>query len=64
MASSALLQLGQNVDRTECKNRDSVYLLLHKVSSPLPDPSCEYVHTFFQLCTELLFLCSYLNEQI
>ncbi|XP_029006069.1 nck-associated protein 1-like [Betta splendens] len=31
MASSTLLQLGQNVDRVEVKNRESVYLLLHMI---------------------------------
>lgn len=64
MASSALLQLGQNVERTECKNRDSVYLLLHKVSSPLPDLFCEHVQKCIQLCTGLLVCCSHFNEQI
>lgn len=33
MASSTLLQLGQNIERLECKNRESVYLLLHMVTS-------------------------------
>ncbi|XP_053172229.1 nck-associated protein 1-like [Scomber japonicus] len=31
MASSTLLQLGQNVERVESKNRESVYLLLHMI---------------------------------
>ncbi|XP_057703129.1 nck-associated protein 1-like isoform X2 [Corythoichthys intestinalis] len=31
LASSALLQLGQNVEKTEIKNRESIYLLLHMI---------------------------------
>nr|XP_019952062.1 PREDICTED: nck-associated protein 1-like isoform X1 [Paralichthys olivaceus] len=31
IASSTLLQLGQNVERVEVKNRESVYLLLHMI---------------------------------
>lgn len=31
LASSTLLQLGQNVEKMESKNRESVYLLLHMV---------------------------------
>lgn len=31
LASSTLLQLGQNVERMEIKNRESIYLLLHMV---------------------------------
>ncbi|KAM9758995.1 nck-associated protein 1-like isoform 1-T1 [Menidia menidia] len=31
LASSTLLQLGQNVERVESKNRESVYLLLHMI---------------------------------
>ncbi|XP_051528230.1 nck-associated protein 1-like isoform X1 [Myxocyprinus asiaticus] len=36
VASSVLLQLGQNVERVEIKNRDSVYLLLHMISKESP----------------------------
>uniref|UniRef100_A0A7N8Y0G4 NCK associated protein 1 like n=1 Tax=Mastacembelus armatus TaxID=205130 RepID=A0A7N8Y0G4_9TELE len=31
IASSTLLQLGQNVERVEVKNRESIYLLLHMI---------------------------------
>ncbi|XP_029287413.1 LOW QUALITY PROTEIN: nck-associated protein 1-like [Cottoperca gobio] len=31
LASSTLLQLGQNVEKMESKNRDSIYLLLHLI---------------------------------
>ncbi|KAM8915021.1 nck-associated protein 1-like isoform 1-T1 [Spinachia spinachia] len=31
LASSTLLQLGQNVEKTESKNRESIYLLLHMI---------------------------------
>ncbi|KAK2861910.1 hypothetical protein Q5P01_001443 [Channa striata] len=31
MASSTLLQLGQNIERVEVKNRESIYLLLHMI---------------------------------
>ncbi|XP_029682834.1 nck-associated protein 1-like [Takifugu rubripes] len=47
MASSALLQLGQNVDRTECKNRDSVYLLLHKIVEESPFLSQDMLESCF-----------------
>uniref|UniRef100_A0A8B9HJS8 NCK associated protein 1 like n=1 Tax=Astyanax mexicanus TaxID=7994 RepID=A0A8B9HJS8_ASTMX len=36
VASSALLQLGQNVDKVEIKNRDSVYLLLDMIVEESP----------------------------
>ncbi|XP_041837245.1 nck-associated protein 1-like [Melanotaenia boesemani] len=36
LASSTLLQLGQNVERVECKNRESVYLLLHMIVEESP----------------------------
>uniref|UniRef100_A0A673H3Q4 Nck-associated protein 1-like n=1 Tax=Sinocyclocheilus rhinocerous TaxID=307959 RepID=A0A673H3Q4_9TELE len=36
VASSILLQLGQNVERVEIKNRDSVYLLLHMIVEQSP----------------------------
>ncbi|XP_030633135.1 nck-associated protein 1-like [Chanos chanos] len=36
VASSTLLQLGQSVERTEIKNRDSVYLLLHMIVEESP----------------------------
>ncbi|XP_026203218.1 nck-associated protein 1-like [Anabas testudineus] len=31
MASSTLLQLGQNIEKVEVKNRESIYLLLHMI---------------------------------
>ncbi|KAL6112208.1 nckap1l [Pungitius sinensis] len=31
LASSTLLQMGQNVEKTESKNRESIYLLLHMI---------------------------------
>lgn len=40
MASSTLLQLGQNVERVEVKNRESIYLLLHMVGFPVQYCSC------------------------
>ncbi|XP_039654666.1 nck-associated protein 1-like isoform X2 [Perca fluviatilis] len=36
LASSTLLQLGQNVERMESKNRDSIYLLLHGIVEESP----------------------------
>ncbi|XDV52257.1 hypothetical protein PO909_021001 [Leuciscus waleckii] len=36
VASSILLQLGQNVERVEIKNRDSVYLILHMIVDQSP----------------------------
>uniref|UniRef100_A0A672LQ16 Nck-associated protein 1-like n=1 Tax=Sinocyclocheilus grahami TaxID=75366 RepID=A0A672LQ16_SINGR len=36
VASSILLQLGQNVERMEIKNRDSVYLILHMIVEQSP----------------------------
>uniref|UniRef100_A0A8C9T113 NCK associated protein 1 like n=1 Tax=Scleropages formosus TaxID=113540 RepID=A0A8C9T113_SCLFO len=36
VASSTLLQLGQNVERTDSKNRDSIYLLLHMIVEESP----------------------------
>lgn len=36
VASSVLLQLGQNVDNREIKNRDSVYILLHMIVEQSP----------------------------
>ncbi|KAK2874521.1 hypothetical protein Q8A67_021674 [Cirrhinus molitorella] len=36
VASSILLQLGQNVERVEIKNRDSIYLILHMIVEQSP----------------------------
>ncbi|KAG2467841.1 NCKPL protein, partial [Polypterus senegalus] len=36
IASSALLQLGQNMERLETRNRDSVYLMLHLIVEESP----------------------------
>ncbi|XP_067287346.1 nck-associated protein 1-like [Pseudorasbora parva] len=36
VASSVLLQLGQNMERVEIKNRDSVYLILHMIVEQSP----------------------------
>uniref|UniRef100_A0A8C9ZM88 NCK associated protein 1 like n=1 Tax=Sander lucioperca TaxID=283035 RepID=A0A8C9ZM88_SANLU len=36
LASSTLLQLGQNVEKMESKNRDSIYLLLHGIVEESP----------------------------
>ncbi|KAL4655717.1 nck-associated protein 1-like [Arapaima gigas] len=36
VASSTLLQLGQNVEKTDTKNRDSIYLLLHMIVEESP----------------------------
>lgn len=47
MASSALLQLGQNVDRAEIKNRESVYLLLHMIVEESPFLSQDMLESCF-----------------
>nr|XP_020476127.1 nck-associated protein 1-like isoform X1 [Monopterus albus]XP_020476199.1 nck-associated protein 1-like isoform X1 [Monopterus albus]XP_020476271.1 nck-associated protein 1-like isoform X1 [Monopterus albus] len=36
LASSTLLQLGQNVERMEVKNRESIYLLMHMIVEKSP----------------------------
>ncbi|XP_043108126.1 nck-associated protein 1-like isoform X2 [Puntigrus tetrazona] len=47
VASSILLQLGQNVERVEIKNRDSVYLLLHMTVEQSPFLSQDMLETCF-----------------
>uniref|UniRef100_A0A672YG36 NCK associated protein 1 like n=1 Tax=Sphaeramia orbicularis TaxID=375764 RepID=A0A672YG36_9TELE len=47
MASSALLQLGQNVERVEIKNRESVYLLLHMIVEESPFLSQDMLESCF-----------------
>lgn len=61
MASSTLLQLGQNIERLECKNRESVYLLLHMVKSTI-SISCVFsmrVHSLVGLETQIQILYFY-----
>uniref|UniRef100_A0AAQ5WYH7 NCK associated protein 1 like n=1 Tax=Amphiprion ocellaris TaxID=80972 RepID=A0AAQ5WYH7_AMPOC len=47
LASSALLQLGQNVERVESKNRESVYLLLHMIVEESPFLSQDMLESCF-----------------
>ncbi|KAJ8378284.1 hypothetical protein AAFF_G00244190 [Aldrovandia affinis] len=47
VASSTLLQLGQNVERTESKNRDSIYLLLHMIVEESPFLSQDMLESCF-----------------
>ncbi|KAG7281772.1 hypothetical protein CRUP_037053 [Coryphaenoides rupestris] len=47
LASSTLLQMGQNVDRVESKNRDSVYLLLHMIVEQSPFLSQDMLESCF-----------------
>uniref|UniRef100_UPI0037E846CE nck-associated protein 1-like n=1 Tax=Semicossyphus pulcher TaxID=241346 RepID=UPI0037E846CE len=47
MASSTLLQLGQNVERMESKNRESVYLLLHMIVEESPFLSQDMLESCF-----------------
>ncbi|XP_041638918.1 nck-associated protein 1-like [Cheilinus undulatus] len=47
MASSTLLQLGQNVERIEIKNRESVYLLLHMIVEESPFLSQDMLESCF-----------------
>uniref|UniRef100_A0A3B5B3D4 NCK associated protein 1 like n=1 Tax=Stegastes partitus TaxID=144197 RepID=A0A3B5B3D4_9TELE len=47
LASSALLQLGQNVDKVESKNRESVYLLLHMIVEESPFLSQDMLESCF-----------------
>ncbi|XP_060899181.1 nck-associated protein 1-like [Labrus mixtus] len=47
MASSTLLQLGQNVERIESKNRESVYLLLHMIVEESPFLSQDMLESCF-----------------
>ncbi|XP_069547019.1 nck-associated protein 1-like [Brachyistius frenatus] len=47
LASSTLLQLGQNVDRVESKNRESIYLLLHMIVEESPFLSQDMLESCF-----------------
>uniref|UniRef100_A0A3B4DIY9 NCK associated protein 1 like n=1 Tax=Pygocentrus nattereri TaxID=42514 RepID=A0A3B4DIY9_PYGNA len=47
VASSTLLQLGQNVDKVEVKNRDSVYLLLDMIVEESPFLSQDVLESCF-----------------
>ncbi|XP_058488770.1 nck-associated protein 1-like [Solea solea] len=47
MASSTLLQLGQNIDRVEVKNRESIYLLLHMIVDLSPFLSQDMLESCF-----------------
>uniref|UniRef100_A0A8C4F049 NCK associated protein 1 like n=2 Tax=Dicentrarchus labrax TaxID=13489 RepID=A0A8C4F049_DICLA len=47
MASSTLLQLGQNVERMESKNRESIYLLLHMIVEESPFLSQDMLESCF-----------------
>uniref|UniRef100_A0A3Q4GMY8 NCK associated protein 1 like n=1 Tax=Neolamprologus brichardi TaxID=32507 RepID=A0A3Q4GMY8_NEOBR len=47
LASSTLLQLGQNVERMEIKNRESIYLLLHMIVEESPFLSQDMLESCF-----------------
>uniref|UniRef100_A0A0E9WHC5 Uncharacterized protein n=2 Tax=Anguilla TaxID=7935 RepID=A0A0E9WHC5_ANGAN len=47
VASSTLLQLGQNVAAVESKNRDSIYLLLHMIVEESPFLSQDMLENCF-----------------
>ncbi|KAJ8259523.1 hypothetical protein GJAV_G00170300 [Gymnothorax javanicus] len=47
VASSTLLQLGQNVEAMESKNRDSIYLLLHMIVEESPFLSQDMLESCF-----------------
>ncbi|XP_030277207.1 nck-associated protein 1-like [Sparus aurata] len=47
MASNALLQLGQNTERMDLKNRESVYLLLHMIVEESPFLSQDMLESCF-----------------
>ncbi|KAM9814098.1 nck-associated protein 1-like [Neosynchiropus ocellatus] len=47
LASSSLLQLGQNEERVESKNRDAVYLLLHLIVEESPFLSQDMLESCF-----------------
>uniref|UniRef100_A0A667X2V1 NCK associated protein 1 like n=1 Tax=Myripristis murdjan TaxID=586833 RepID=A0A667X2V1_9TELE len=47
MASSTLLQLGQNVERVDSKNRDSICLLLHMIVEESPFLSQDMLESCF-----------------
>uniref|UniRef100_A0A8C1RZM3 NCK associated protein 1 like n=1 Tax=Cyprinus carpio TaxID=7962 RepID=A0A8C1RZM3_CYPCA len=47
VASSILLQLGQNVERMEIKNRDSIYVILHMIVEQSPFLSQDMLETCF-----------------
>ncbi|XP_017264088.1 nck-associated protein 1-like [Kryptolebias marmoratus] len=47
LASSALLQLGQSVERVEVKNREAIYLLLHMIVEESPFLSQDMLESCF-----------------
>uniref|UniRef100_A0A3Q2UIP2 NCK associated protein 1 like n=1 Tax=Fundulus heteroclitus TaxID=8078 RepID=A0A3Q2UIP2_FUNHE len=47
LASSTLLQLGQNFERVEVKNRESIYLLLHMIVEESPFLSQDMLESCF-----------------
>lgn len=47
MASSTLLQLGQDAERMESKNRESIYLLLHMIVEESPFLSQDMLESCF-----------------
>ncbi|XP_043979004.1 nck-associated protein 1-like [Gambusia affinis] len=47
LASSTLLQLGQNVERVEVKNRESIYLILHMIVEDSPFLSQDMLESCF-----------------
>ncbi|KAM9859039.1 nck-associated protein 1-like [Aulostomus maculatus] len=47
LASSTLLQLGENADRIESKNRESIYLLLHMIVEQSPFLSQDLLESCF-----------------
>ncbi|MEQ2307128.1 Nck-associated protein 1-like, partial [Ameca splendens] len=47
LASSTLLQLGQNVERVDVKNRESIYLLLHMIVEDSPFLSQDMLESCF-----------------
>ncbi|XP_048878805.1 nck-associated protein 1-like [Brienomyrus brachyistius] len=47
VASSTLLQLGQNVEKVESKNRDAIYLLLHMIVEESPFLSQDMLESCF-----------------
>nr|XP_057911468.1 nck-associated protein 1-like isoform X1 [Doryrhamphus excisus] len=47
LASSSLLQMGQNVEKPDSKNRESIYLLLHKIVEESPFLSQDMLESCF-----------------
>ncbi|XP_054641138.1 nck-associated protein 1-like isoform X2 [Dunckerocampus dactyliophorus] len=47
LASSCLLQMGQNMEKPESKNRESIYLLLHKIVEESPFLSQDMLESCF-----------------